>query len=165
VPAGDGFSFAHENHRDGEDETDALIGEESGREGLSLSPGSPEPVQRKIIDREFSKFTEVNLSVYVHNILWRLRDNPDFPAPNPSLEELRAKLGDLKREVTKLFSGDDPALDSMRATRHDLEEMMRDRADNLEATTRDREKLGTTGFELLREESASDRLNQLLPEE
>jgi hypothetical protein len=104
-----------------------------------------------MIDREFSKFTEVNLSVYVHNILWRLRDNPDFPTPNPSLEELRAKLGELKREVTKLFSGDDRALDRMRATRHNLEVMMRTLADNLEATTRDRAKLGTTGFDLLRD--------------
>ncbi len=108
-------------------------------------------MQRKIIDREFSKFTEVNLSVYVHNILWRLRDNPDFPAPNPSLEEVRAKLGDLKREVTKLFSGDDRALDRMRATRRDLEEMMRHLADDLETTSRDRGKLGTTGFDLLRD--------------
>lgn len=108
-------------------------------------------MEKKIIDREFSKFTEVNLSVYVHNILWRLRDNPHFPAPNPTLEELRARLGELKREVTKLFSGDDRALEPMRATRHDLEEMLRRLADNLEAATHDRVKLGTTGFDLLRE--------------
>jgi hypothetical protein len=103
----------------------------------------------QIIDREFSKFTEVNLSVYVHNILWRLRDNPHFPAPNPSLEELRAKLGELKREVTKLFSGDDRALDPMRSARHDLEAVLRTLADNLEETTPDRAKLATTGFDLL----------------
>jgi hypothetical protein len=108
-------------------------------------------MQRQIIDRDFSKFTEVNLSVYVHNILWRLHDNPDFPTPNPSLEELRKKLGELKREVSKLFSGDDRALDRMRSTRHDLEEMMRNLTDNLEATTHDRAKLSTTGFDLLRE--------------
>jgi hypothetical protein len=108
-------------------------------------------MQRKIIDREFSKLTEVNLSVYVHNILWRMHDNPHFRTPNPSLEELRKKLGELKREVTKLFSGDDRALERMRATRHDLEAMMRTLADNLEATTRDRAKLGTSGFDLLRD--------------
>lgn len=108
-------------------------------------------MQRNIIDREFSKFTEVSLGVYVHNILWRLRDNRDFPAPSPSLDELRAKLGELKREVTKLFSGDDRALDPMRASRRDLEEMMRKLASNLEETTRDRAKLGSTGFDLLRE--------------
>ena len=108
-------------------------------------------MQSKIIDREFSKFTEVNLSVYVHNILWRLRDNPDFPAPNPGLEELREKLGELKREVTKLLSGDDGALDPMRSTRHALEELMRNLADNLEKTSHDRAKLATTGFDLVRE--------------
>jgi hypothetical protein len=108
-------------------------------------------MQSMIIDREFSKFTEVTLSVYVHNILWRLRDNPHFPAPTPGLEELRAKLGELKREVTKLFSGDDSALDPMRATRRDLEALMRNLADNLEETTPDGEKLRTTGFDLLRE--------------
>jgi hypothetical protein len=108
-------------------------------------------MQSKIIDQEFAKFTEVNLSVYVHNILWHLRDNPDFPAPNPRLEELRKKLGEMKREVTKLFSGDDGALDPMRSTRNDLEEMLRNLADSLEETTRDRAKLGLTGFDLLRE--------------
>jgi hypothetical protein len=107
-------------------------------------------MEKNIIDREFSKFTEVNLSVYVHNILWRLRDNPHFPAPSPTLEELRKKLGELKREVTKLFSGDDRALDPMRSTRRDLEVMLKILADNLEATTRDRAKLGTTGFDLVR---------------
>jgi hypothetical protein len=91
----------------------------------------------QIIDREFSKFTEANLSVYVHNILWRLRDNPHFPTPTPSMEELRAKLSELKREVTKLFSGDDRALDPMRSTRRDLEAMLKTLADNLEETTRD----------------------------
>ena len=108
-------------------------------------------MQSNIIDREFSKFTEVNLGVYVHNILWRLRDNPDFPAPNPTLEQLREKLAEMKRELTKLFSGDDLALDPMRATRHDLEEILRTLADNLEQTTRDRVKLATTGFDLVRD--------------
>jgi hypothetical protein len=102
-----------------------------------------------IIDREFAKFTEVNLSVFVHNILWRLRDNPDFPAPKPTLEELREKLGEMRRELTKLFEGDDPALESMRARRRELETIMRDLADNLEATTQDRQKLGGSGFDLL----------------
>src|SRR4051812_4273689 len=108
-------------------------------------------MQAKIIDREFSKFTEVNMGVYVHNILWRLRDNPDFPAPRPTLEELREKLAEMKRELTKLFSGDDRALDQMHAARHHLEEILRNLADNLEATTRDRAKLATTGFDLLRD--------------
>ena len=104
-----------------------------------------------IIDREFSKFTEVNLSVFVHNILWRLLSHPDFPKPHPTLEALRGKLGDLKRELNRLFGGDDGALETIRGTRSELEEMMRTLADNLEATTQDREKLATTGFELLRE--------------
>lgn len=104
-----------------------------------------------IIDREFSKFTEVNLGIYVHNILWRLLNNPAFPAPSPTLEDLRGKLGVLKREMTRLFGGDDDALEAMRETRRELETMMRSLADNLEATTRDRAKLGTTGFDLLRE--------------
>ena len=106
-------------------------------------------MQKKIIDREFSKFTEVNLGVYVHNILWRLRDNPDFPAPIPALDELRQKLGEMKREVTKLFGGNDAALDLMRAKRHELEVMLVNLANNLEKTTRDRTKLETTGFDLL----------------
>ena len=89
------------------------------------------------------------MSVFVHNILWRLRDNPDFPEPQPSLEELRAKLGEMRRELTKLFEGDDPALELMRARRGELEGIMRDLADYLEATTQDREKLGETGFDLL----------------
>lgn len=102
-----------------------------------------------IIDREFSKFTEVNLSVYVHNILWRLLDNQDFPAPEPSLGALRGKLGELKRELERLFAGNDEALETMRTTRSELEAMMRDLADNLEATSQDRAKLATTGFDLL----------------
>ena len=123
---------------------------------MTCDPGlypreQPTTMPSKIIDREFSKFTEVNLSVYVHNILWRLRDNPHFPAPNPSLRDLRTKLGELKREMTKLFSGDDRALEPMRSTRHCLEEMLRLLADNLEATTRNRAKLSTTGFDFLRE--------------
>lgn len=108
-------------------------------------------MKAKIIDREFSKFTEVNLSIYVHTILWRLRDNPDFPVPRPALEELREKLGVLKREMTRLFSGDDAALDSMRQTRGELEALLHQLANNLEESTRDREKLGTTGFDLVRE--------------
>src|SRR3954467_11433379 len=108
-------------------------------------------MQSNIIDREFSKFTEVNLGIYVHNILWRLRDNPDFPAPRPTLEELREKLAEMKRELTKLFSGDDRALDPMRTTRQDLEDILTNLADNLEQTTRDRAKLATTGFELVRD--------------
>ena len=104
-----------------------------------------------IIDREFSKFTEVNLSIYVHNILWRLLNNPHFPAPRPGLDELREKLGLLKREMTRLFSGDDQALDAVRATRGELETLLRDLADNLEEITHDRETLGTTGFGLVRE--------------
>jgi hypothetical protein len=107
-------------------------------------------MQSKMIDREFSKFTEVNLSIYVHNILWRLRDNPDFPAPRPTLDQLREKLAEMKRELTKLFRGDDSALDPMRATRRDLEQILRNLADNLEETTRDRAKLATTGFDLVR---------------
>jgi predicted nuclease with TOPRIM domain len=106
-------------------------------------------VRAEIIDREFSKFTEVNLSVYVHHILWRLRDHPDFPAPTPTLNELREKLGEMKRELTKLLSGDDRALDSMQARRSELERIMKDLADNLEETTHERAKLGTTGFDLL----------------
>jgi hypothetical protein len=105
-----------------------------------------------VIDRQFSKFTEVNLSVFVHNIVWRLLNHPDFPAPRPSSEELRGKLGELKRDLDRLFGGDDRALEMIRRTRAELEEMMRRLADNLEATTRDRMKLGTTGFELLAEE-------------
>ena len=104
-----------------------------------------------IIERELSKFTEVNLSVYAHNILWRLRQNPHFPAPRPALEELREKLGVLKREVSRLFSGDDAALDAVRQTRGELEALLHQLADNLEDTTRDRGKLGTTGFDLVRE--------------
>ena len=104
-----------------------------------------------IIDREFSKFTEVNLSIYVHNILWRLLNNPHFPAPRPALDELREKLGSLKREMTRLFSGDDEALDGVRETRGELETLLRDLVDNLEETTHDRGKLGTTGFDLVRE--------------
>jgi hypothetical protein len=37
----------------------------------------------------------------------------------------------------------------MRSTRRDLEAMMRTLVANLEETTRDRSKLGTTGFDLL----------------
>ncbi|MFL6589636.1 MAG: hypothetical protein ACJ8M4_05635 [Chthoniobacterales bacterium] len=102
-----------------------------------------------IINREFSKFTETNLSVFVHNILWRLLNNPDFPTPRPTLEGLREKLGELKRGLDRLFGGDDQALETIRGTRAELEQMMRNLADNLEATTQDRVKLATTGFELL----------------
>ena len=91
------------------------------------------------------------MSVYVHNILWRLLDNPDFPAPKPALAEVREKLGELQRDLTRLFAGDDGALDPMRRTRRELETMLRNLADNLEATTRDRGKLATTGFDFLRE--------------
>jgi uncharacterized membrane-anchored protein YhcB (DUF1043 family) len=102
-----------------------------------------------IIDREFSKFTEVNLSVYVHNILWRLLNNQNFPAPQPSLGDLREKLGELKRELESLFAGNDDALETMRRRRRELEGLMSELADNLETTTRDRVKLETTGFDLL----------------
>jgi hypothetical protein len=107
-------------------------------------------MKRHIIDREFAKFTEVNLSIYVHNIVWRLRDNPDFPAPNPPVDKLREKLGELKRDLTKLFGGDDRALEAMRGTRVALERILINLADNLEETTQDREKLATTGFDLTR---------------
>jgi hypothetical protein len=50
-----------------------------------------------------------------------------------------------------LFGGDDRALETMRGTRVELEQILRSLADNLEATTQDRQKLATTGFDLMRE--------------
>jgi len=106
------------------------------------------------IDRDFSKFTEVNLSVFVHNLLWRLLNNPHFPRTVPSTDELREKLGNLKRALSRLLNGDDTALETVAANRQELEALMNDLADNLEMTAgNDREKLESTGFELLRNTS------------